>query len=69
MDKSLGDDGSKYKWITVVIRHVRSGASFDDLVTHAYVDTCCQGCIEFKYPNRINKVITVEMSPMEIAER
>jgi len=45
------------------------GASSDGLVTCTSVDLCCQGCLEIKCPYSIDKVITVEMSPMEIAER
>ena len=45
------------------------GASSDGLVTCASVDTNCHGCLEIKCPYSIDKVVTIEMSPMEIADR
>ena len=31
-------------------------------------DTCCIGCIEIKYPYSIEKFITIELSPDDIAK-
>jgi len=45
------------------------GASSNGLVTCTSVDLCCHGWLEIKRPYCIDKVTTVEMSPMEIAER
>jgi len=45
------------------------GASSNGLVTCTSVDLCCHGCLEIKCPYSIDKVTTVEMSPMEIAKR
>ena len=43
------------------------GASSDGKVTCTSVDTCCSGCLEIKCPYSIDKCITVEMTPSEIA--
>jgi len=45
------------------------GASSDGLVTCTNADTNCQGCLEIESPYSTDKVVTVEMSPMEIADR
>ena len=45
------------------------GASSDGNVLCTSVDTCCMGCLEIKYSYSIDKSITIEMSPMEIAEK
>jgi len=45
------------------------GAFSDGLVTCTNVGTNFQGCLEIKCPYSIDKVVTVEMSPMEIADR
>ena len=45
------------------------GASSDGKVTCTSVDTCCSGCLEIKCPYNIDKCITVEMTPSEIADK
>ena len=45
------------------------GASSDGKVTCTSVDTCCSGCLEIKCPYSIDKCITVEMTPGEIADK
>ena len=43
------------------------GASSDGQVVCTSVDTCCMGCIEIKCPHGIDKTITIQMSPGDIA--
>ena len=44
-------------------------ASSDGLETCTSVDTYCQGYLEIKCLYSIDKVVTIEMSPMEMAEK
>ena len=43
------------------------GASSDSKVVCTSVDTCCTGCIEIKCPYSIEKTVTIELSPDDIA--
>ena len=43
------------------------GASSDGKVFCTSVDTCCNGCIEIKCPYSIEKSITIELTPDDIA--
>ena len=45
------------------------GASSDGIVLCSNVDTSCRGCVEVKCPYSIEKCITVEMTPSEIASK
>jgi len=45
------------------------GASSDGQVTCTSIDTCCIGCLEIKCPYSIDKCITIEMLPIEIADK
>ena len=42
-------------------------ASSDGKVVCTSVDTCCTGCIEIKCPYSIEKTVTIELSPDDIA--
>ena len=45
------------------------GASSDGLVLCSNVDTLCRGCVEVKCPYSIEKCVTIEMTPTEIASQ
>jgi len=45
------------------------GASSDGKILCRSTDTCCYGCLEIKCPYSIKGAITIELTPMEIAEQ
>ena len=45
------------------------GASSDGKILCKSVDTCCYGCLEIKCPYSIKGIVTIELTPLEIAEQ
>ena len=45
------------------------GASSDGKILCKNVDTCCYGCLEIKCPYSIKGIVTIELTPFEIAEQ
>ena len=45
------------------------GASSDGIVLCTNVETLCRGCVEVKCPYSIEKCVTVELTPTEIADK
>jgi len=56
-------------WLHLMPSKAYPGVSTDGKVTCTSVETCCSGCLEIKCPYSIDKCITVEITPSEIADK
>ena len=56
-------------WFAFDLRKSYLGASSDGHILCTNVDTLCRGCLEIKCPYSIDKQVTVELSPDDIANK